>query len=69
MVDALPGFDLIFEGVDEVLFCEGLVLGEVDLLDQIFLFDHLAGDDSIAFGVDRQVGLREAALAQLLIFD
>lgn len=33
MVDALPGFDLIFEGVDEVLFCEGLVLGEVDLLD------------------------------------
>lgn len=67
MVDGLPGFYFIFEGVDEVLLGEGLVLGEIDLVDQVLLLDHLAGKLLTVLCVDCQVGLGETALAQLAV--
>lgn len=69
VMDGLPGFDLILERVDEILLRQGLILGEVDLIDQVLLFDHLAGQHLSRLGIHRQVGLREAPLAQFLILD
>lgn len=69
VMDGLPGLDLVLERVDEILLGEGLILGEVDLVYQVLLLDHLAGQHLARLGVDRQVGLREAPLAQLLVLD
>lgn len=63
MIDRLPCLDFIFEGVDEIVFGEGFILGEVDLFDEILLLDHFAGDDSVGFGIDGEVCLRKAALS------
>jgi len=59
VVYGFPGLDLVLEGVDEVLLGEGLVLGEVDLVDQVLLLDHLAGQHLAVLRIDREVGLRE----------
>lgn len=67
MVDGLPGLDLILEGIDEVLLGKGLVLGEVDLIDQVLLLYHLAGQNLTSLGVYRQVSLRKAPLSQFLV--
>lgn len=69
VVYGLPGLDLVLEGVDEVLLGEGLVLGEVDLVDQVLLLDHLARQHLPRLRLYRQVGLREGALAQLAVLD
>lgn len=69
MIDRFPSLDLIFKRVDEVVFGERFIFGEVDLFDQIFLLDHFAGDDSVGFGIYGEVGLREATLPQLFILD
>ena len=44
MLDGLPSLDLVFESVDKILFSERFILGLVDFFDEIFLFDHFAGD-------------------------
>ena len=59
MVYGFPGLDLVLEGVDEVLLGEGLVLGEVDLVDEVLLLDHLARQHLAVLRIDREVGLRE----------
>ena len=69
MLNGLPGLDLVFQSVDEVLLGQGLVLGLVDLVDKALLFNHLAGDNFVALGVDGKVGLREAPKTQHLVLD
>ena len=44
MLDGFPGFDLIFECVNEVFFGEGFIFCLVYFGDEVFLFDHFAGD-------------------------
>jgi hypothetical protein len=68
-MNQFPSFDLVFEGVDEVLLSKRLIFGEIDLLNQIPLLNHFASDDLIAFGIDGHVGLGETTLTQLLVLD
>ena len=69
MLDGLPSLDLVFESVDKILFSERFILGLVDFFDEIFLFDHFAGDYFIGFGVDGQVGFSKTAHSQHLVLD
>ena len=69
MLDSLPGLDLVFESIDKILFGEWFVLSLVDFFDEIFLFDHFAGDYFIWFGVDGQVGFGKTAHPQHFVLD
>lgn len=69
VVYALPGLDFVLEGIDEVLLGESFVLAEIDLVDEVLLLDHLAGEYFVGAGVDGEVGFGEAAFAELLLLD
>jgi hypothetical protein len=68
VVDQLPGLHLVLQSIDEVLLGQRLVLRQVNLIDQIFLLNHLAGQNLPRFSIYCEVGLGKASLAQLLVF-
>lgn len=43
VMNRLPCLDLVFEGVDEVLLCERLIFRKINLVDEVLLLNHLAG--------------------------
>lgn len=69
MMDGHPSLDFILNCIDEVFLSERLVLGEIDLLNEVFLLDHLTGQKLASFAIDCQVGSSKAALAQFTLFD
>lgn len=69
MRDRLPCAHLILQRRDEILLRQSLMLARVDLLDQVLLRYHFAGQFLPICIVDGEEGLGETALAQLLVLD
>ena len=67
MVDRLPGFYFGFQRVDKILLCQAFIFAQIYLLYQVLLGNHFAGDYVTGLGVEADVCLCEAALAQQLV--
>lgn len=64
VVQCLQSPHLVLQCMDKEIFRERLVFGEVDLIDEMLLLNHLAGHFFTSFAIKGQISCGKAALPQ-----